>query len=497
LRDHLAKSYFLVLIAAGVLYGISCAPGAAWQDSGLIQVRVWHGDIEGPLGLALSHPLYYLVAIGAKHFPVGEFGCRINCLSALFGAVTVANLYLLVRLWLGRNFPAAIAAITLGLSHTFWWHASIAETYTLWSAMFLGELICLLQYARTHRTRWLYLLGLLNGMAVAVHMLGSIPLACYIVFVTILLVRRAIRPKHAVVVVVLWIVGALPYEYLIARDILHTGDFVGTFSSAAFGSRWRANVLNTNMSWRFAGENLLFIGFNFPTPNALLFLAGCYGLRRVRPAVFRNVVLAMGTLFLLFAFRYTVPDRYAFFIPFYCLAAMLIGLGAGEIVERTRHRAVPGVIAALSLLPAGVYAVAPQLAQRMNFWIATRQDIPYRNDYEYFLRPWKTGYAGAERFAAEALQSVERDAIIWADITTVSPLLYAQEVKGLRPDVQIISAIVSTEGAPTLTEQTIDALLAERPIYTVSRTPGYCPAFFLGRYSFDPAGVLWRVTERT
>ena len=61
-----------------------------------------------------------------------------------------------------------------------------------------------------------------------------------------------------------------------------------------------------------------------------------------------------------------------------------------------------------SLLPVGIYTIAPQLARRANLRIGTRQDIPYRNDYEYFLRPWKTGYVGAERFATEALQGVEQ-----------------------------------------------------------------------------------------
>ncbi|MEN6426446.1 MAG: DUF2723 domain-containing protein [Phycisphaerales bacterium] len=484
-------------MAAGVLYGISCAPGAVWQDSGLIQYRIWHSDIEGRLGLALSHPLYYLVGIAAKYVPLGEYGHRVNCLSALFGAVAVANLYLLVRLWLGRAFPAGIAAIALGLSHTFWWHASIAETYTLWAALFLGELICLLQYTRTGKTGFLHLLGLLNGMAVAVHMLGSIPLACYVIFIIILLVRKAIRPMDAAVVALLWIVGALPYEYLIAKDILHGGDLLGTLASAAFGSRWRADVMNTTLSWQMAGENLLLIGLNFPTPNILLLLAGCYGLRRVKPAAFRNVLLAMGMLFLLFAFRYTVSDRYAFFIPFYCLVAAGIGLGAYELVSRVRHSLLTCALLAFSLLPVGIYAIAPQLAQRANLRIGTRQDIPYRNDYEYFLHPWKTGYRGAERFATEALQCVEQGAIVWADITTAPPLLYVQEVRGIRPDVRIVSGIASAEGVPPLNEQTMDTLLAEREIYVVSRTPGYCPAFVLARYSLAPAGVLWRITERT
>ena len=48
--------YSAVLLITLVLYGVSCAPGAVWQDSGLIQYRVWHNDIEGRAGLALAHP---------------------------------------------------------------------------------------------------------------------------------------------------------------------------------------------------------------------------------------------------------------------------------------------------------------------------------------------------------------------------------------------------------------------------------------------------------
>jgi hypothetical protein len=481
------------LAVAATLYGISCAPGAVWQDSGLIQYRVWHGDIEGSMGLALSHPLYYLAAIAAGHVPLGEFGHRVNLLSAVAAAVAVANLYLLMRLWLGRQFPAIIAAATLGLSHTFWWHASIAETYTLWTALFLGELICLVQYTRTRRTIYLYGLGLLNGMAVAVHMLGSISFLCYAVFLAILLMKRAIRGRDVAAVAILWVVGSLPYGYLIVQNIVRTGDALGTLASAAFGDRWRADVLNASLSWRIVKENVLLIGLNFPTPNVLLFLAGCYGLRRIGPAAFRNVILALLLLHLLFAFRYTVADRYAFFIPFYCMAAMVIGLGVQEVVSRFHHRALPWLIALFCLAPVGVYAAAPQFAKQAGVRIGTRQDIPYRDDYAYFLRPWKTGYSGAERFATEALEGVEENAIIWADITTVAPLLYVQQVKGTRPDVKIVSTVASTPGAPQVNEWSLAELLDAHPIYVVSRTPGYCPAFLTERYSLVKAGVLWRV----
>jgi len=567
--------YGAVFLIALALYGVSCAPGAAWQDSGLIQYRVWHNDLEGFAGLALSHPLYYLVAIGAKQVPAGEFGHRINLVSAVAAALAVANLYLLVRLWLGRDFPAVIAALSLAVSHTFWWHASVAETYTLWAALFLGELIALLVYARGkrvfHQSRddgdrlprsvslarndiqppsmssraaeetclpaggadtgpiplmslrgaqrrsnllplaaglpkrstkactahpTLYLLGLLNGLAIAVHMLAVIPLACYVVFLFVLLVRGSIRARDLALIGALWILGALPLVYLILKNMVQSGAILGTLSSAAFGDRWRAAVLNTSLSWTLIKESLLLPLLNFPTPNFLLFFLGLAALIRTgRTSAFRAILAAMLLLFFLFAFRYTVPDRYAFFLPFYCLVAAVIGLGAHELRARFPHAAVSCLLVLLALVPVGVYAAAPGLAQRWNLSLGTRQDLPYRNDYEYFLRPWRTGCRGAERFARTALEAAEPDAIICADTTTVAPLLYVQEVKDVRPDVKIVASIVRSQGAPRVNEQTVGSLLAQYPVYVVSRQSGYCPAFVLSHYQLTQAGVLWRVVK--
>ncbi len=485
------------LCGAGVLYLLSCAPGALWQDSGLIQYRIWHNDIEGFSGLAISHPLFYLLAIGVKHIPLGEFGHRVNLLSAIAAAVAVANVFLFAHLWLGRKFPAIVAAFTLAVSHTFWNHASIIETYTLWAALFTAELIMLLQYIKTRCIGYLYWLGLLNGLAIAVHMLASIPLACYAVFLIVLLARKEIRTRDLLVVVLLWIVGALPYEYLIIKNIAQTGDIGGTLASAAFGLRWQGAVLNTSLSAKLVKQNLQYILYNFATPNILLLFVGCFALLRdrARPGL-RNILLVLAVLFFVFAFRYTIKDRYAFFIPFYCVASIIIGAGAHAANQHMNRKAVPYLILFFSLLPVPIYACVPSLAAKMQLDLGTRGDIPYRNDYQYFLQPWKTGYDGPERFAEQALEAVENNAVIYADSTTVAALLYVQEVKGKRPDVKITSGTAKSKDAPRFDETTIEQLLQDRHIYVVSSKPDYCPAFVLDNYELVQAGLLWRVVGR-
>jgi len=489
--------YLIVLATAGVLYIVTCAPTILWQDSGRFVYRIWHNDIQDKLGLALAHPLYIMIGIAVKQIPLGDLAYRVNLISAVFGAVAVANIFLLLRLWLGKSVPAVIAAITLALSHTFWYHASIAETYTLYIALLTGELIMLLRYMQSSKVSYLYWLGLLNGLAIANHMFASIPLLCYGVFFVVLLVKKRIGFGRLAVVVLLWIIGAAPYEYLIIKNIIQSGDFTGTALSAAFGNSWQGAVLNTSLSLKIVKENILFLLLNFPTPNLLLLFVGLFGLYKYCPAkAFSNVVLVLSVLFFLFAFRYTVPDRYTFFMPFYCMVSVLAGLGVYVVNKRMSSRVFICLVLIFASLPIPVYAAVPIVAEKMRFNLGTRREIPYRNEYRYFLCPWKTGYRGAERFANEALALVENNAIIYADSTVAYVLLYAQQVEQKRRDVTIVSGRDSSEGAPVLNENTVAGLMAGSALYVVSPVEGYCLPFLLENYDFARAGVLWRVVER-
>jgi 4-amino-4-deoxy-L-arabinose transferase-like glycosyltransferase len=495
--NNLKVSYITVLLAALALYAATCAPGALWQDSGVYQYRIWQNDIEGELGLALSHPLYHILGIVVKYIPFGEFGYRINLISAISGAFAVANLFLLLRLWLKKNLPAILAAITLALSHTFWRHAVIAEDYTMYAALLLTELLMLLQYVKTKRVVFLYLLGLVNGLAIATHMFASIAFVCYLVFLVVLLAQKEIRLKDFGVIVGLWIIGAAPYEYLIINKYIQTGDLAATAASALFGNKWQSAVINTGLSARLIKENVILLVYNFPTPNVIFFFAGLYGLKKLSPSrSFKNILVALSALLFVFAFRYTVHDRYAFFIPFYCLACILIGVGFDFLIRPTGHKILAYLVLIFALLPIPVYIIAPVTAEKMQFKLPTHGNIPYRNDYRWFLRPWRTGRDSPERFVNEVYGIVETNAIIWADTTTVPPLLYAQHVKDKRGDVKIISSFMSSEGSPEFNEQTIEKLLDERAVYVVSPTGGYCPVFLFERYRFVPSGIIWRVVEK-
>jgi len=488
--------YLLVFACAGLLYVLTCAPTILWHDSGGAVYRISHNNIEGNGGLAASHPLFFILGISVKYLPFGDLAYKINLISAVFGAITIANLFLLLRLWLDKFLPAIIGAFSLAFSWTFWQHSVVAEVYSIYTALLMCELVLLLQYIRTKKVFYLYTLGLVNGFAIAEHMWAIFGLSCYGLFLIYLLIKKQIKLKHISVFVLLWIIGASSYLYLIIKNIIFSGDITATLSSVFFGDMWKAQVLNASVSKKIILENMIFLILNFPTPNFLLFFVGVYCLYKYSPTKsFANILLFLAILFYVFAFRYTVADRHVFFLPFYCMVAVIVGLGANVFIRRNKSGLLIPLMVFFTLLPISVYCIAPAVARKTYKSIGQRRQLPYRNDYKYFLQPWKNGYRGAERYANEAFEIAAPNSIIYVDHTAVHPLLYMQQVKGRRSDLKIVSKFDSSIDAPEFKRETISELIENFTVYVVSPISGYCPGFLIDNYDFTREGILWRVNQ--
>ena len=504
--QRLLKEYVLVFAVAVLVYALCCAPSLEWQDSGMIQYRVLNNDIRGGLGLALAHPLFYLIAILFKNIPLCDVIYRINLVSSLAGAFAVANVYLLMRNWLGRIFPAIITAISLGFSHTFFQHACMPETYTLYICLLSAELIAIESYFRTGKTSRLYFVAVFNGLAIATHMLAVLSLSCYAVIAVILIVKKKIKLANLIAIVLLWIAGASAYLYLIAEYFAITGDLAATLKSAAFGSSWQHDVLNASLTGRIVLENIMYIGMNFPTPTALLGFVGiAFAWRRASHDKFAVLILVLTVVYLGFAFRYTVPDRYAFFIAFYMFAAILIGMGTACLdcifesarARRSLTQMLRLAMLILALIPVGIYKVLPVMVEKHYPIFKNKRQLPYRDEYQYFLVPWNIGNRSAECFAQEALKSVEPGSIIMSDGTALYPLVITQQLKQQRPDVDIISGHGSYDNLSGYSKEQVGELLRSRPAYIVSPVKGYCPDFILEEFDFEKAGVLYRIVTRS
>src|SRR5919106_2552965 len=115
----------LIGVSALALYIRTLAPSLLWGDSAEFQTLSYT--------LGMTHPSGYMTQIMFgklfTYIPVGNIAYRVNLMSAFFGALAVAETYLIVRLLGGGRSAALSASILLTLTEGFWWRALLAESY--------------------------------------------------------------------------------------------------------------------------------------------------------------------------------------------------------------------------------------------------------------------------------------------------------------------------------------------------------------------------------
>lgn len=494
------REYILVWLAALLLYGLTIAPGPLWQDSGLAQVRVLRRDLAGNLGLALSHPLYYILAFAFQDLPIASPALKTNLVSAVFAAVTVANIYWLVRLLTGTMIAALTAAFALMVAHTFWQHAVLAEVYSVSTALLSFEMLALCQFARQRRLFWLVLVFLANGFGISNHMLAVLHLPIEIAVLIYLTAQRQVGWRTWLFSAGAWLLGASLYLGLIFAAWSNGMSAIEVLRSALFGTAYGQKVLSLQLNAHLIRNSILYLGLNYPTPLALLAIPGLVALFRHPPRWFAVAFAFTLFIHLAWAIRYDVPDQYTFFIPSVVLIAPLIGLGVAWVMNRRwTNAAAPRRMGLICLVfaavPIAVYAALPRFAGAAGFSLETRRELPFRDAYHYFLNPWKFGETGPQRFAETARDSLPDGAVLLADGTAVRPIHFLQLTGHWRDAIRVFpSPIGRDEDWPD--PQTLTAELAAGRVYVVSPQRGYIPPWLLTGYDFEPAGVVFRVRPR-
>jgi hypothetical protein len=269
--------------------------------------------------------------------------------SALWGAVSVA---LLVALALFLHVPpaaAAVSALLLALSTSFWVDASIAEIHTMAVALTLGTILIALRYHRHGEQRDLLWLAFLGGQTVA-HQLASallIPALALLVFsrwrTTWAIFRRAFPALIA-----LALLGPLTYLYLPVR-VWQGADWVfgepGTwegFRSQALDSKSRIiRVPQTVDAWIVRFRQLaVLLHDDWPLPLLALGLLGLLYLARQGQwpeAIALSLVWAPFLALSLVIWENRVSDALlAAKLPLVAMAALGTALLLGALLRRSR-----------------------------------------------------------------------------------------------------------------------------------------------------------------
>lgn len=485
----------LTILSFLLLYVVTCAPGLLWQDSATFQFRVAKGDYEGDLGLALAHPLYIALAKAFAAIPLGPHAWRVNLFSALCAAVAI-GFFTDTQARLTRSVPAALmAAVLLGVSHTFWKHAVIAEVLSLYAAGLAIELWAVERFIRTRFRVWLLLALFVNGIGASNHLLAALHLPAYLCLVLWSLKSRRIHTTTLVTGALAYLLGLLPYLALIGRELSRGTPLGATIHSALFGTVFAKDVLNTSFSLtRQCFKTLQFFALNFPTP---LIVAAPFGWWFACKSHELKWLAWFGLgIFLVdfvFAFRYPVADQYVFFIPCYCLWAVFTAIAAAKWLTKSRLRLVAGF--AFALLPALAYEVVPPMLKAYKVAVPFRQDVPFRDAYAYFLRPRLNSDVSAERYARAALGQVDPNGLLIADFTINNVLVYARDVLGVRPDVALTIPcdIEPVEPRVMFTPLGINDYASRGLAYINTDSSNYMPSWIFEAYDLELKGVIIRL----
>jgi len=293
-----------------------------------------------------GYPLYLLLGkLFSMLVPFGDIAYRYNLFSALCAAGTNAVLTLLIY-HLGAGAGGSIfGAAMLAVSYIYWSQAIIAEVYTLNALLFALFLYCVQRWHSEDEARFLYLAAVMLGLGLANHltMLLLIPVFLALIFR---------RPGRVSLRQFLLSAGCacfplVVYLYLPLRAKANphwfwtNPDTLMNFLHYVSGRLYRGHMFGLplrELPSRLTGLISL-LGIQFLAGN-LFTLGGLIVSARSR-SPFGLCTIATAALMLIFYLPYDVPDVWLFFIPFFFLWALWMGIGASALETKLSAIGVP------------------------------------------------------------------------------------------------------------------------------------------------------------
>lgn len=292
----------------------------------------------------ISHPTGYptylmLNGIFTHLFPAGTLAWRANVLSAFFATGACAGVAAAARRLGASPRCALLAALSMGLTWTFFRLARVAEVYSLHALFVAWILYAFIRWDERAEDRWLYLGCGLLACSFGNHLTTVLLLPTLLLWIAWRAPRTFARPRVYAIVGLFVLLGAGQYAYLILRSspdvlftytALHSGsDIVGYLTGAQFseakGGRDWESIISTGI--HLVRELL-------PELAALgcLSLLGLVALWKSHRRVFVAFMIYAGCS-KLFMLWYAIPDIADYALPLFVVLGVLSAVGLDRLLR--------------------------------------------------------------------------------------------------------------------------------------------------------------------
>lgn len=521
----------MVFILTIIFYVFTLMPSLAWGDGTKLQGDAITGEsfilaemthdefnpdpyIFAKVGVAAwDHPLYIMIGYAlVKTFPFIDSLWMVNLISAIFGAASITLVFLLCYRSTESLLASIYASFSLAVSHTFWWHSSTPEVYTLFVFLLLACICSLDHYERTGKLLFLAYSGFFLGLAACNHLLAFLAIPALAIYYFLLRSYRHLSISELRKLVFPILGFLLGFMIYILQFIRSSRNFpLQELMGPIVGSTFLSQLLKLTPT--LLGESLLgyvfFLTLQFSPIGVFL---GVLGIKQIFRSSDRHVrkLVAFLIVYTIFGILYKVTDQFAFFLTSHVFWAMIMGIGVHYLFSTLSGKTRLVVAGILALLIPGMpilYSALPNLARQTGMNEAS-MGIPQigtgvRDGLTYYIDPNKRGDSNAYNFGSQTLAHLASDSIVIAEWYTDTDeyfvLRYFTKIKGLRPDVTVLGWPTQDPFSfnPQLILDVIEDSFPEHPIYLASLSDRfYAASMLIETYCIVPENNLYRLYQK-
>ena len=462
IRHLVIVSLFIVSL---FIYTATLLPDVLPADSGEFQLVAATAGVAHPPG----YPLYTMLGWLFAHLPLGPNPAwRVNFLSAVTAAATVALVFHIARRLTGSAWGGLAAALALGSATTFWATATTASIRPL-TAFFTA--LCLHALVAHHASRftpnrYLVLFALALSLGLTHHASLIFPASIFVVYLILVDPALLRQPRRWLKPGAAFALGLLVLVYLPLRGAPDLATLPG-FLEHVLARGFRGDMFALDLCDRLVLLPTL-LRFQF---NPVLLLAALLGALLLLWRDRKLALLLVGSFLVHTAvtLTYRAPQTVEYEMPAYVSLALLVAIPCGKIAN---SKSANLQICKSAILVILLVAGAVNLIAHFPSYCALS------HSYD------------ARAYAENLLRDAPADAVILSNWHWATPMWYLQKIEELRPDVTVEYIAPQGESLAQNWVSLIEEYVPQRPVVAVQyfeREYNDLP------YRFEPLGEAFLV----